>query len=111
MTRYWLAPDGISLDVAPFAAALEHATGRKPTVLGKPAKSFYHAAAADLGLAPAEVLMIGDDVETDVGGAQAAGLKGALVRTGKFQSSDLGGRIKPDVVFDSVANLPEWWNL
>ena len=26
MTRYWLAPDGISLDVAPFVAALENAT-------------------------------------------------------------------------------------
>ena len=110
MTRYWLAPGGISLDVAPFVAALEHATGRQATVLGKPAKPFYHAAAAELGLAPTEVLMIGDDVETDVGGAQAAGLKGALVKTGKFKPSDLDGKVTPDIVFDSVANLPAWWD-
>ena len=110
MTRYWLALDGISLDVAPFVAALEYATGRKAAVLGKPAKPFYHAAAAELGLAPAEVLMIGDDVETDVGGAQATGLKGALVKTGKFKPSDLAGKVTPDIVFDSVANLPGWWD-
>ena len=110
MTRYWLATDGISLDVAPFVAALEHATGRKATVLGKPARAFYHAAAAELGLAPAGVLMIGDDVETDVGGAQAAGLKGVLVKTGKFKPSDLEGNVTPDSVFDSVASLPGWWD-
>ena len=110
MTRYWLAPDGISLDVAPFVAALEHATGREAIVLGKPAQPFYHAAAAELRLAPADVLMIGDDVETDVGGAQAAGLKGALVKTGKFKPADLEGKIRPDIVFDSVANLPGWWD-
>ena len=110
MTRYWLAPDGISLDVAPFVAALEHANGREAIVLGKPAKPFYHAAAAELGLDPPEMLMIGDDVETDVGGAQAASLKGALVKTGKFKPSDLEGPVAPDVVFDSVANLPAWWD-
>ena len=110
MTRYWLASDGISLDVAPFVAALEHATGREAIVLGKPAEPFYRAAAAELGLTPAEVLMIGDDVETDVAGAQAAGLKGALVKTGKFKPSDLEGPVAPDVVFDSVAKLPGWWN-
>ena len=110
MTRYWLASDGISLDVAPFVAALQHATGRDPLVFGKPAARFFHAAAARLGLAPGEVLMVGDDVEADVGGAQEAGLRGALVRTGKFRPSDLEGRVRqPDVVWDSVADLPAWW--
>lgn len=110
MTRYWLASDGISLDVAPFVAALQHATGREPLVFGKPDARFFHAAAARLGLAPGEVLMVGDDVEADVGGAQEAGLRGALVRTGKFRSSDLEGRVRqPDVVWDSVADLPGWW--
>ncbi len=110
MTRYWLASDGISLDVAPFVAALQHATGRDPLVFGKPAARFFHAAAARLGLAPGEVLMVGDDVEADVGGAQEAGLGGVLVRTGKFRPADLEGRVRqPDVVWDSVADLPAWW--
>jgi HAD superfamily hydrolase (TIGR01458 family) len=109
MTRYWLASDGISLDVAPFVAALEHATGREPVVFGKPAARFFLAAAERLGLAAADVLMVGDDIHADVLGAQAAGLKGALVRTGKFRPADLEGTEQPNVVLDSVADLPGWW--
>jgi HAD superfamily hydrolase (TIGR01458 family) len=109
MTRFWQAPDGISLDVAPFVAALEHASGRQAVVLGKPAKPFFRAAASRLGLEPGEVLMIGDDIAADAGGAQQAGLKGMLVKTGKFRPQDLEGAIRPDAVLDSIADLPEWW--
>lgn len=109
MTRYWLAADGLSLDVAPFVAALEHATGRRALVFGKPAARFFLAGAERLGLEGGEVLMIGDDIDADVGGAQAAGLKGALVKTGKFRPADLEGAVRPDAVFDSIADLPAWW--
>jgi len=54
--------------------------------------------------------MVGDGVRGDAGGAQAAGLKGALVRTGKFRPSDLEGDVRPDAVLASVADLPEWWS-
>ena len=113
MTRFWRAHDGIALDVAPFIAALEHATGRKALVFGKPAKAFFRAAIEKLQVPAAEILMVGDDIETDIGGAQRAGLKGALVRTGKFEvndlKGDLKGRVKPDAVLASVAALPSWW--
>ena len=109
MTRYWKAADGISLDVAPFVAALEHATGRKALVLGKPAAEFFQAAADRLGVPNREVLMVGDDVETDIAGAQSAGMRAALVRTGKFRELDLEGSVTPDAVMDSVAELPAWW--
>lgn len=99
LTRYWLAADGLSLDVAPFVAALECATGREALVFGKPAARFFLAGAGRLGLEAGQVLMIGDDIEADVGGAQAAGLKGALVKTGKFHPADLQGAIRPDAVF------------
>ncbi len=109
MTRYWQTPEGLSLDVAPFVAALEHATGRSALVLGKPAAEFFLAAAAHLKLPPGDVVMIGDDIHTDIGGAQAAGLQGAMVRTGKFRLSDLEAGITPDAILDSVADLPRWW--
>lgn len=104
MTRFWQAEDGLRLDTAPFVAALECASGRKPVVLGKPAAAFFHAAAEKLGVAPADVLMIGDDVRVDVGGAKQAGLKGALVRTGKYRAGDekVG---PPDYVIDSIMDL------
>ena len=100
MTRFWMASDGISLDVAPFVAALEHATGRKPMVFGKPAAAFFRAACERLGLPAERVLMVGDDVDADVGGAMAAGLKGALVKTGKFRPADLEGSVRPDYVWE-----------
>ncbi|MGA2716710.1 MAG: TIGR01458 family HAD-type hydrolase [Bryobacteraceae bacterium] len=109
MTRYWLAADGLSLDVAPFVAALEHATGRKAVVFGKPSEVFFRAGTERLALPAEQVLMIGDDIEVDIGGAQAAGLKGALVRTGKFRPADLNGSVRPFAVLDSIANLPGWW--
>jgi HAD superfamily hydrolase (TIGR01458 family) len=109
MTRFWQAQDGLRLDTAPFVAALECATGKEPVVMGKPAAAFFHAAARKLGVAPEEILMLGDDVRIDVGGAQAAGLRAGLVKTGKFRPGDLEREVKPDLVLDSVAALPEWW--
>jgi HAD superfamily hydrolase (TIGR01458 family) len=105
MTRYWQSPSGLSLDTAPFVAALECATGRKPVVMGKPAAAFFEAAVKRLGVPAEQVLMVGDDVRVDVGGAQQAGLKGALVRTGKYRAGDESGPVRPDFVLDSIASL------
>lgn len=109
MTRYWQAEDGLRLDTGPFVTALAQASGVEPVVLGKPAQPFFETALVRLGVAPAETLMIGDDIQGDIGGAQAAGLKGALVRTGKFRDGDLEGNIRPDCVLNSFADLPGRW--
>jgi len=110
MTRYWMAADGIALDVAPFVVALAHASGRKPLVFGKPSGAFFRAAADRLHMLPGQILMVGDDIGADVGGAQAAGLQAALVKTGKFRPADLDHAVRPEIVFDSVADLPQWWS-
>lgn len=109
MTRYWRAPDGLRLDSAPFVVALQHATGVEPVVLGKPAPAFFTEALRAVGTEAGETLMIGDDIRGDVGGAQQSGIRGVLVRTGKFQPDDLEGDIDPDAVLDSIADLPHWW--
>ena len=109
MTRYWRAKDGLRLDTGPFVTALQYATAIQPLVIGKPSSAFFSTGAQRLGVSPAQVLMIGDDIRGDVEGAQQAGLKGALVKTGKFQVQDLAGRIHPDVVLESIAELPAWW--
>jgi HAD superfamily hydrolase (TIGR01458 family) len=109
MTRYWQTEAGLSLDVAPFVVALEHATGKRAVVLGKPAKEFFLAGAAKLGLEPRDVLMVGDDLRVDVEGARGAGLKGALVKTGKFRDTDLEPA-RAGLVLGSVAELPGRWN-
>jgi HAD superfamily hydrolase (TIGR01458 family) len=110
LTRYWRADDGLRLDAGAFVRALEFATGRPAVVLGKPDPEFYGAAVDDLDLEAAQVVMVGDDIRSDVEGAQLAGLTGVLVRTGKFSRSDLAGDVSPDAVLDSIADLPRWWN-
>ncbi len=109
MTRYWRAADGLRLDTGPFVRALEYACGREAVVLGKPAAAFFHAGVELLGLDPGETWMVGDDIRGDIAGAQAAGLHGILVRTGKFRPADLEQGIEPDLVLDSIASLPEVW--
>lgn len=110
MTRYWRAPDGLRIDVAAYVRALECAAGVKAVVLGKPAPAFFVAALDALGISPRESVMIGDDVVTDVNAAQALGITGILVRTGKFQARDLKRHQSPDAVLDSIAELPQWWS-
>lgn len=109
MTRYWLTEQGLQLDAGPFVSALEYATGQEATVLGKPARAFYEAAAAMLGISGVDLVMIGDDIQGDVRAAQASGMRAILVKTGKFSDTDLEQGIAPDTVLDSIANLPDWW--
>jgi HAD superfamily hydrolase (TIGR01458 family) len=86
--RYFRESSGLSLDAGPFAAALEYAAGVKAEVVGKPDPEFFHRALSDLDCPADEAVMIGDDVHDDVCGAVAAGLRGILVRTGKFRPGD-----------------------
>lgn len=104
--RYWLTPDGLTLDAGPFVAALEYASGREATVVGKPSAAFFRLAAASLGVGMEHILVLGDDVEVDVAGAQAAGLRGVLVRTGKYREDELRrSGVRPDCILDSIADV------
>jgi phospholysine phosphohistidine inorganic pyrophosphate phosphatase len=105
MSRYWRAHDGPRLDVGPIASAFAYATGQQPIVLGKPSADFFRLAVHDMGREPDRCVMVGDDIVTDIGGAQAAGMKTILVRTGKFRPADLDGAIQPDAIIDSLADL------
>ncbi|HSS12813.1 MAG TPA: TIGR01458 family HAD-type hydrolase [Rhizomicrobium sp.] len=78
----------LSLDAGPFVTALEYAAGRQAMVFGKPAPGYFLAAIASIGCEPDEAVMVGDDAESDVGGAIGAGLAGVLVRTGKYRQGD-----------------------
>lgn len=111
MTRYWRAFDGLRLDVAPFVVALEHASGTKPIVVGKPAAFFYQAALDLLETQASDTFMVGDDIRGDIEGAQRLGIRGLLVQTGKFQPRDLDLGIKPYAILDSIKRLPAWWTV
>jgi len=109
MSRYFRAGGELRLDAAPFVVALSHASGVEPQVLGKPAAAFFRSGLESLGVAADRAMMIGDDLVTDVGGAQDAGIRGMLVRTGKYQGEDNSDAVTPHAVVDSFADLPRWW--
>jgi HAD superfamily hydrolase (TIGR01458 family) len=105
--RFWLTPDGLSLDVGPFVAALEYAADTEALVVGKPSKDFFATILAGIPADAGDSAMVGDDVESDVGGALGAGLAGILVRTGKYRDDALrGSGIEPSAIVASIADVP-----
>lgn len=85
VNRYFKEGDDFSLDAGPFVNALEYASGTTATVLGKPSRDFYMTAVTSMDCKPEEVIMVGDDVESDVIGALRSGIGGILVKTGKYR--------------------------
>lgn len=106
--RYWSTGGKLSLDAGPFVAALEYASGKLATVVGKPEVSFFRLALEEMHLGRDEVAMVGDDAESDVEGAQAAGLYGIQVKTGKYRPGDEGNA---DLTVESFARLPDYLKL
>ena len=103
--RMWRTEEGLFLDGGPFVVALEYAAEVGAVVTGKPSQTYFHMVLEDLGLPPSRVAVIGDDIEIDVRGAQMMGMKGWLVKTGRFRKEDLGRGIWPDQVFDSIGDV------
>jgi HAD superfamily hydrolase (TIGR01458 family) len=105
--RWWQTSRGPLLDSGAFVAGLEYAAGVEAEVVGKPTQAYFDAALAELGASPDQAVMVGDDVEADVGGAKAAGLRAVLVRTGKFREETLArADPQPDGVVASIVEVP-----
>ena len=104
---YWKTARGWELDGGAYIAGLEAAAGTTATICGKPAAAYFEAALDLLEVTAARAAMVGDDITNDVEGAQAAGLTGVLVRTGKFREEDLA-KGSPDAVLGSIADVPDW---
>lgn len=103
---YWMERDGATLDAGIWVLGLERALGREAAITGKPAPGFFRAGLEALGLPADRVAMVGDDVETDVLAAQALGMTGVLVRTGKFRADALERASgTPDHVLPGVAEV------
>jgi HAD superfamily hydrolase (TIGR01458 family) len=106
---YWRTNEGLQLDSGAYVHALEIATGKQATVLGKPDRAFFEQALLSIGVSTHEAVMVGDDIENDIGGAQHAGLRGILVCTGKHGiNSPLLEKVQPDAILPSIRELPQW---
>jgi HAD superfamily hydrolase (TIGR01458 family) len=106
---FWATEEGKTLSAGPFVAGLEYATGKSAEVIGKPSKEFFSLALRDMDAKAEDSVLIGDDIHSDVAGAQGAGMKAYLVKTGKFDSNLFRkSNIKPDKVIKSIADIREF---
>jgi HAD superfamily hydrolase (TIGR01458 family) len=102
---YWRTAHGWQLDGGAYITGIEAATGVTATICGKPSAAFFASALSLLGVTSERAVMVGDDLVNDVLGAQAAGIRGVQVRTGKFQESDRA-KGEPVATIDALADLP-----
>jgi len=84
--RWWTTRAGPALDAGMFVAGLEYAAGVSATVIGKPSPAIFAAACALTGADPAQAMMVGDDLESDLRPAAQVGMATCLVRTGKGET-------------------------
>ena len=105
--KYCKRENKIGLDLGPFVAALEYATSKKFILIGKPEQNFFNLAIEGMGLSKKEVLMVGDDIFADIGGAKNNSIPSIQVRTGKFQKKDeTNSQLQPDYRINSIVDLP-----
>jgi HAD superfamily hydrolase (TIGR01450 family) len=120
---WWVTARGVTLDSGALVIGLEHALGARATVTGKPSPVVFRQAVRELAVAAghprlraSEIAMVGDDLETDVGGARRVGLRGILVLSGKVDAAGLAaaeragrlrGKARPDAVADGVRDVVE----
>ncbi len=108
--RTFPIPEGLAPGNGSLLAAIHAATDIEPIVIGKPETAMFEVALRRLDTQPEQTLMVGDRLETDILGAQRAGLQTALVLTGITTSEQAKtDAIQAGGVFDSLAGLHAAW--
>ncbi len=87
-------------------AALQAATDIEPLVIGKPQPEMMLQAMQRMGGSPADTLVIGDRLDTDILGGQRAGLTTCLVLSGVSTREEAErGPIRPDYIFEDIGAI------
>jgi HAD superfamily hydrolase (TIGR01458 family) len=95
----------VELNVGSWVGMLERAAGVQATYIGKPNAYGFELTIKTMGLPRQTVLMVGDQVATDIRGAKEFGLGTVLVKSGEYQPRDLAGDIEPDHILDSIRDV------
>ena len=105
---YWFSAEGMFLDCGAFVTLLEAAAGKTATVMGKPSETFFKIALESLQRLPSEAVVVGDDITSDIVGAENMKMRSILVRTGKFKPNQLENPVaKPTWVLESISALAQ----
>ncbi len=104
---------GFALGNGSLVAAVATASGEQPEVVGKPHAPAYRIAVERLGIPPAECLMLGDRMDTDIAGAAGVGLRSALVLTGvstREEALTAPEELRPHHVVPTIPDLQFLWS-
>lgn len=104
----WVCPTwyGYVPDCGSVCEMLFRATGRRPRVIGKPNAAMALLAMERCGYAPAQTLLIGDRIYTDIACGVHAGIDTAFVLSGEGVRSDIEKfHIQPSYVFENIRAL------
>lgn len=100
--------EGLLPGTGSMIALLETATGVKPTATGKPEPAMFNIAMEQIGAKPETTAMIGDRLDTDILGAQRAGLTSICVLSGSASRPEAEA-FGPDFIFENIAELLQVW--
>lgn len=101
-----LSEDGIAPAAGSIVAAIRACVPTTPVLVGKPAPAMFLAAAGTLGLAPESLLVVGDNVASDIAGGRAVGARTVLLLTGISGRDDSGP--EPDLILAGLPELTDW---
>jgi HAD superfamily hydrolase (TIGR01450 family) len=98
-------PDGLWPGIGSIVAALEVASDKKASIVGKPEPQLYLTALDRMG--EGRTLAVGDKVEADIAAAKRVGLDAVLVLTGGTTRAEgeAAQDPKPDRIADTLARL------
>jgi 4-nitrophenyl phosphatase len=101
-------PTGEAPGAGTIIKGIEVASGKTPLIIGKPFSTLYSLALSRSNSLPEETLMIGDRLETDIGGAQQVGIRTALVLSGISTQEDADTwDPAPELVADDAVQVLE----
>jgi HAD superfamily hydrolase (TIGR01458 family) len=109
MNRFFKKGSQLLTDLGPVAAFLQYASHAEAQVLGKPSRLLFETLAREVGVELKQLVMVGDDAEVDVAQCIALGLRGVLIRSGKFRPGDeTRYDPRPSAILTNLAELPGW---
>jgi HAD superfamily hydrolase (TIGR01450 family) len=106
--RVYPSPRGIEFGSGALTAMLAYAADVTPVFTGKPERVFFEELCRRLGVVCERCLLIGDNLESDIAGGKAVGMRTVLVLTGVTRREDLEAvpaQRRPDAVIGDLREV------
>jgi HAD superfamily hydrolase (TIGR01450 family) len=102
----YMSDHGPALSAGPIIKALEYGAGKRAIMIGKPSPRMFQLALKRANEHPRNAVMIGDQLETDVVGARAAGVHTILVLTGvETRETIAESKLRPEMVVENIDDI------